>query len=226
MRKNLLQKNSDFHFFESGQKPKLLIHTGTHGDEYEVINIVTECLKNYESRLPAFIFVPQVPPSAVAAKSRFNHRSTDINRIFYENSDDLEVQWNLQVLKKGPFDLFVSFHEDPESTDYYLYDSGRSKIESELIKTHNQKIKKQSIGLLNGLDDPSDPALGYAFIEGYKKFVHKEGGSDNGMIIVWAINHHRVNNCLIPEIPGKLELKKKEFIIDTFFSDVIIRYFN
>ena len=47
MRKNLLQKNSDFHFFESGQKPKLLIHTGTHGDEYEVINIVTECLKNY-----------------------------------------------------------------------------------------------------------------------------------------------------------------------------------
>lgn len=220
----LVNIGKDFSYIESRKNPRLLLHAGTHGDEYEVIDIVSDFIKSHEKELPPFIYVPQVSPSAVAAKTRVNKNGKDLNRIFYENSQDDEVQNNIAVMKKGPFNLLVSFHEDPEFREYYIYDVGVDTKPTQSVIDHNAFLKKQGVVLLNGLDDPKDPELGFEFVEGYHKFEHTD--ADNGMILVWAFNHGFIKHCLLPEIPGKMNLDEKRKIVNSFFEQVIIKYFN
>ncbi len=141
MKKVLIQNEPEFNIYKSGNNPRLLIHSGTHGDEYEIIDLVNKALKKYETSLPAFIIVPHVSPSAVEKRSRTNYQGSDINRVFFSNSDDKEVRINILVLEGNKFDLFVSFHEDPESSQYYIYDSGYSPEQNKLIINHNQILK-------------------------------------------------------------------------------------
>ena len=120
MRKYQTSEPSLF-YYQTGENPRLLIHTGTHGDEYEVIDLVMEAVKKYEDYLPSFVFVPVVSPSAVAKRTRNNGRGIDMNREFYSDSDDKEVVANIEILENKEFDLFVSFHEDPGSSFCYIH---------------------------------------------------------------------------------------------------------
>ncbi len=207
-----------FEYFVKGNNPRLLIHSGTHGDEFEVIDCVRKSVTKFETSLPDFVYVPVVSPSAVKNKTRLNGSDLDLNRVFFSSSKEPEVVENIKILKKFNFDLFVSFHEDPLSDEYYIYDSGFKKEESLKIKTHNEKLKDLGFKLLNGVDDPMDPDLGYEFIEGYRKFVETKGDSVNGMISMWSMFEKEVQTCLTPEIPGLLDIAKKQLIVDTFFS--------
>ncbi len=222
MIKKTSSTNPNFHYFVSGRNPKLLIHTGTHGDEWEVINLVKETLEKYESRLPAFTFFPEISPSAVKARTRVNSMGKDINRVFFSNSPDPEVIENIKHLEDRHFDLTVTFHEDPEVFEYYIYDTNKSGKDNESVLKHNRKLKKFGIKLLDGIDDPDDPDLGYEFKNGYKKFVYKEGEPDNGMLTVWALNRGITDECLIPEIPGKLDIDQKRFVVESFFEEVLL----
>ncbi len=213
-------------FVEKGNKPRLLIHTGTHGDEYGVIKMVEECLKKYESKLPDYIFVPEVSPSAVEMKTRKNKYGHDMNREFLSNSDDPEVQENIKIIKNERFDLFVSFHEDWEFPEYYIYDWGYTNKPSELVTKHNEYLKENGIRLLNGVDDPTDPHLGYKFSEGYNKSIHVKKEQDDGIISDWVLNRNIATDYLLPEIPQRLSDKKKKFIVDSFFTEVILKYFT
>lgn len=222
----MVQKVSEllpsFHYFVKGENPKLLIHSGTHGDEYEVIDIVKKCVLKYEGKLPDFVYVPVVSPSAVGAKTRMNNNGSDLNRIFFSDSDDIEVQENIKAIKDYKFDLMVSFHEDPELPFYYIYDEGTDKNETEKVIKHNQKLQSMGINLLNDVDDPNDPILGIEFVNGYRKFVVSDEFKNSGMITSWAISNNIVKDTLVPEIPGKADLKQKELIIDSFFTDILI----
>jgi hypothetical protein len=226
MKKIDISKDSPYFIYTFGNRPRLLIDTGTHGDEYGVISLVKKVLLKYEEQLPDFLYIPLVSPSAVKLKVRENVRGKDLNRIFFDDSDDPEVQLNIKALWGQKFDLHVSFHEDPQSENYYVYDSGFDKRESDLVIQHNNYLLKNNIILLNGIDDPDDLSLGYEFVNGYRKFIHLENGIDDGMIVTWILNKGISRNCLLPEIPGKLELKEKEFIVDSFFKEVIIKYFQ
>jgi len=223
MERRISATNPDFYYFVSGKNPRLLIHTGTHGDEWEIIDLVKKALEKYELHLPAFVFFPEVSPSAVAAKTRANARGKDINRIFYSDSDDPEVIENIKHLSGKHFDLFISFHEDVGIEEYYIYNTGKIDGKNKAVVRHNGKLKAGGIKLLNGLDDTNDPALGYEFKGGYRRFVFDGNEPDNGMITVWLMNRGMVNEYMIPEIPGRLDIKKKEFIIDSFFRDVLLR---
>lgn len=223
MVKKVSETLEGFEYYIKGDNPTLLIHSGTHGDEYGVINAVRRCVEKYEDKLPDFVFVPVVSPSAVKAKIRVNSNGFDLNRIFFSDSKEIEVIENIKVLDGYKFDLMVSFHEDPVSEEYYIYDSGFDLNESEKIKSYNQKLKKLGFKLLNGLDDPDDPILGYEFKEGYKKFIEMNNDKNNGMITVWAMLEKGVNECLVPETPGILSMEKKELIVDTFFKDLLIK---
>lgn len=211
----------ELEYFVKGENPKLLIHSGTHGDEYEIIDIVKDCVEKYKNNLPDFIFVPIVSPSAVMNKTRINGNRHDLNRIFFSDSTDIEVLENIKILNGHKFDLFVSFHEDPEFHDYYVYDEGLGLEESKRVLEHNKKIKGLGINLLNGVDDPNDSHLGTHFVEGYKKFVVAKDIKKTGMISSWAISEGITVETLVPEIPGKLKLIQKSLIIDTFFRDVL-----
>lgn len=217
--------NPKFYYFVSGENPKLLIHSGTHGDEYEVTDFVTEAIFKYENELPPFIFVPVVSPSAVERKTRVNESGTDMNRGFFSDSKDPEVQANIEIIKNHKFDLFVSFHEDWEFSEYYIYDWGYSKTKNELVLKHNQWLKNNGIGLFNGVDDPLDLALGYEFVEGYNKSAHVEKDKDDGIISDWILNRKVSKEYLLPEIPQQLSREKKDMIVDSFFSEVILKMF-
>lgn len=218
--------NPNFYYFISGENPKLLIHSGTHGDEYEVTDFVMESILKYEKQLPPFIFVPAVSPSAVERKTRENALGIDMNRKFFSESRDPEVQANIEVIKDHKFDIFVSFHEDPELSEYYLYDVGFGSAKNELALKHNQMLKKWGAGLLNGIDDVEDTSLGFEFIDGYNKLMHTQKLDNDGTISAWVLGRHIAEDYLLPEIPGKADVKTKRFIVDSFFSEVIIKSFK
>jgi len=217
--------NQEFSYYTTGDGPQLLIHAGTHGDEYGVIEHVTAAVEKYEKVLPPFVYVPRVSPSAVAAKTRENGRGKDLNRIFTKESSDEEVQWNIQVFERGPFELIVSFHEDPGWNKYYIYDTGETKQSTKLVRGHNAFLKKKGIELLNGVDDPEDIDLGYEFVDGYRRFAHN-GEPDNGMITIYAMNRGLVKHSLIPEIPGVASKDNKRLIVESLFEKVLVPYFQ
>lgn len=216
----------NFLYYTSGDNPKLLVHTGTHGDEFEVIDIVKKTLEKYENKLPPFLFVPRVSPTAVELKSRKNKWGHNLNRDFFSNSEDPEVAANIQITKDHKFDLFVSIHEDWEFPEYYIYDWGYSKEKNKLVLKHNTYLKERGVELYSGVDDPRDVNLQHVFVEGYNKAIHKQSGSDEGFISSWILNRNLARDYLLPEIPMQATPKVKEFIVDTFFRDVVVKYFS
>lgn len=213
-------------FQTKGKNPRLLLHTGTHGDEYGVIELVEDSIKKHEGKLPDYIFVPEVSPSAVEMKTRKNKYGHDLNRDFFSDSDDPEVQENIALIKTHKFELFVSFHEDWEFPEYYVYDWSYTNKTDKLVIDHNKLLIDNGIGLLNGVDDSSDPHLGYRFAGGYNKSIHTKKSVDSGIISDWVLNRNISIDYLLPEIPQRLSHKKKRFIVDSFFTEVILKYFN
>lgn len=217
--------SSNFHYYISGDKPKILIHSGTHGDEGDVTQYVMKALEKYEKALPPFLFIPEVSPTAIDSCLRNNAFGNDMNRKFFSDSHDPEVQVNIEVIIDKKFDMFLSFHEDADGPDYYLYDVGYRKTENEVAKKHNQLLKSKGINLLNGVDDPDDEDLGFVFVEGYNKMIFQQSDKDDGTISAWVLNRHMAEEYLLPEIPGKAGGEIKEYMVDSFFSEVVLKSF-
>ena len=150
----------------------------------------------------------------------------DMNRMFFSDSKDPEVQANIEVIKDQKFDLFVSFHEDPELNDYYIYDVGYRKDRHELALAHNEILKKNGVTLLTGIDDIEDTSLGFEFVDGYNKMIFPGNEKDDGTISAWVLNRRISPEYLLPEIPGRADKKTKSLIVHSFFNDVILKIFS
>lgn len=212
------EKIPELEYFVKGDNPKLLIHSGTHGDEFDVVEFVKKAVEKYEDMLPDFVFVPVVSPSAVNLRTRFNKNGHDLNRTFFDDSEDLEVMSNIEIIGDNKFELFVSFHEDFEFFDYYIYDEGFSNKSTPRVLKNNKNIHDLGINLFSGVDDP---ILNTEFVDGYKKFDLDKNVKNNGMITTWMLSTGRVIDTLTPEIPMRIDLSLKEKIVDTFFKDVL-----
>ena len=210
-------------YFVSGESPTLLIHAGTHGDESGVIESVQKAVGKYEARLPDFVYVPVVSPSAVAARTRVNVDGLDLNRNFFDASRVSEVEANLSIVRNCKFDLMVTFHEDTfwEST-FYLYDINCGVGEGMSWKKFKDEIEVLGLNLLDGTDDPKDPTLNYTFEDGYHYFSKAAGGYLGGSFDAWAIRNGVIRGALIPEIPGKLTKEKKNEVVDLFFRRFLL----
>ena len=211
-------------YFVSGDSPSLLIHAGTHGDESGVIESVRRAVEKYESRLPDFVYVPVVSPSAVAARKRVNMDGLDLNRSFFDDSRVAEVEANLSIVRDHKFDLMATFHEDTfwEST-LYLYDINCGIGGGEAWKKFKAEIEVLGLNLLNGLDDPKDPTLNFSFVDGYHYFPKAAEGYSGGSFDAWAIRNGVVRGALVPEIPGKLTQGKKNKVVDLFFRRFLVK---
>jgi hypothetical protein len=206
-------------YFTKGDSPTLLIHAGTHGDEYGVIESVRLAVKKYERSLPNFVYVPTVSPSAVAKRTRFNGEGVDINRNCFEESKVAEIEANFQIVADKKFELMVTFHEDPgPKADFYLYDIGCGLGRKDSWNTFTDELRRIGVGLLNGEDDPGDPILDYTFENGYRYFPAPVEGHNGGSFDAWATRNGVVKRTLVPEIPGHLPQKKKNLIVDLFFK--------
>lgn len=211
-------------YLVKGDSPTLLIHAGTHGDEYEVIESVRLAVKKYELLLPDFVYVPTVSPSAVANRTRSNVEGVDVNRSCFEESRVAEIEANFQIVADKKFELMVTFHEDPgPKANFYLYDIGCGLGKKDSWRIFKEKLMENGVGLLNGADDPTDPILNFIFEDGYRFFGTSVEGYGGGSFDAWATRNGVVKRTLVPEIPGHLSQTKKNKVVDLFFRHFLLK---
>jgi hypothetical protein len=184
-------------FYTKGSSPKLVIHSGTHGDEYSVIAPLKETVLALEESLPSFIYIPAVSPTAVAAKSRKNAYGNDINRGF-GRLDDSEVRANKEIAALAHGAVVISFHQDLERDEFYMYDSG--VMDESLLQSTRNELQLVNVPLFDGIDDPDDVALSYYIKNGYVDTVGCP--AEEGQFIEdWAIYKGYYSRFLTIEIP-------------------------
>lgn len=180
-----------------GYAPRLIIHSGTHGDEYHVIEPLRRVVTRLYDELPDFIYVPEVSPSAVSLKSRINAFGNDLNRIFWDSRDP-EAFANKQILAGASHAIALSFHEDIENNAFYIYDT--EELSDEHVAYLRSTMKRNDIPLLTGFDDPHDVALSHYFVEGYAQTATKPQFK-GPFVDDWARYHSHVSRMLTIEVP-------------------------
>lgn len=206
-------------------RPGLLILSGKHGDEYGVIGCVKEVIAENIERCPSFLFIPEVSPSAVRQRTRTNEEGKDINRMFCNSTKSAEVGLIFKILEDRQFSTCLSFHEDSESPQFYLYDIFGPNLEgTDILKKLRKEVKSLGLGLLNGVDDSDDPMLGNFFKDGYKYFPPQKPYTNiDGTFSSWAFSKGIVERYLNPEIPGKIPLGLKKKAVEAVFDNLIFR---
>lgn len=207
-------------FWQKGKKPELLIHSGTHGDEWRVIEILTDYVMKNQDKLPDFIFVPEVSPSAVARKTRKNGNNLDLNRNFADFSDDAEVKANLKIINSYNFKKVISFHEDTEYEEFYLYDSGL--IAEKSWQKIMSQVERFDIKMLNGIDDPADPILGIIFKDGYFSTSFLEvTNCHSGTLGEYLVAKKNNPRYFTVEIPTKSTIEQKKKLVNLLFVELV-----
>jgi hypothetical protein len=190
-------------YHQKGNFPKLIIHSGTHGDEYHVIAPLKRVVARLYNELPDFIYVPEVSPSAVALKTRINGRKNDLNRVFWQANDDPEIVANKQIIAPASGAIAITFHHDIGHNDagentYYMYDS--AKLSEQQLSWLQESLKAVKIPLLNGVDDPYDEDLSTHFVDGYVS-IQSQPTFEGTFIDDWARYHSHVSRMLTVEVP-------------------------
>lgn len=207
-------------FFLKGRQPKLLIVSGTHGDEYEVVPLVEKLVMKYREKLPDFLYVPEVSPSALTLHTHENGEGLNVNRSFYQGVKSPEVKEMMALWKKFDFELFATFHEDAGQDKFYLYSSFRLE-KTAVWKMLCRDIADLGIGLYTGVDDPNDPNLSYQVKNG---FVHWPMNRNDHSSDYWLlVETKRAKYVINPEIPGKISLSKKMAVVEAIFQRLLLK---
>lgn len=184
-------------YFISGDNPKLLITTGTHGDEFHVIPKVEQVINELAQELPKFMYIPEISPSAVKAKSRKNGFGNDMNRNFGNLMDPESIALK-QILSKLTGTLGISFHQDFEFPKFYVYDTHTMDVDD--LEDLRSQVRTLGVPLYSGIDQIEDPMLGNRVVDGY---VGGMGApSEAGLFIEdWAMNYGYISRFFTFEIP-------------------------
>jgi hypothetical protein len=203
-----------------GTNPELLVVSGIHGDEYGVIESVKKSVETYKNELGDFVYVPEISPSAVKAKTRCNCDGIDVNRCFVDDCTCNEALCVQEFLKQYSFIQCVSFHEDLEHTSFYLYDSG--DMSDNCLNRLRKDVTSLGVGLLNGVDDDTDEHLGFKFVNGYASKIPNSEGKPVGPIEAWLIRRGVVDRVYGVEVPSMLSQDIKDKLIDKVLYNLVI----
>lgn len=206
-------------YYQTGKKPELLILSGIHGDEYKIIDPVWKYLEKQRGKLPPYLFIPMMSPSAIFQKTRTNKFGHDLNRQFFNDSKDKEALNNMEIMGKFRYQLCLSFHEDLQLDKFYLYDTG--KLPQNIWQKVKQSLSIINISLYTGIDDEDDPALGLYIRNGYYFYGNKNVAKNNGAVSDWLINNKVAGRVLVAEVPGRIEEKKKDKIVKIIFEKLV-----
>ncbi len=218
-------------YWQKGGDPKLLVAAGTHGDEYGVIKHVHAYLLAHEAKLPDFVWIPMVSPSAVRRKTRKNVRNLDVNRMFHDDRKDMEpeVLVNLALAEGGGFSHFISFHEDYNPlykfSNFYVYDTG-DRNHSEELRLFREAARRaldgSGISLLTGYDDTHDPDLWNFVKEGYFSEQWPSGAFGRNRFVGEAhsyfVHKGMASLGLNPEIPQNASPEVKAKLVAIIFE--------
>ncbi len=111
--------------------PVVYVSSGMHGDEPSGPLALLELLKEdlFGSELE-WMLCPLMNPTGVSVASRENNQGLDLNRDYLRRSS-AEVAGHVRWLEKQPVpDVFLSLHEDWESTGFYLYEIQKCEFAS------------------------------------------------------------------------------------------------
>ena len=103
--------------------PRVYVSSGMHGDEPAGPLALLELLKEglFESEVE-WMLCPLMNPTGVSRGCRENHQGLDLNRDYFRRAS-AEVAGHVAWLEQQPVpDVFLSLHEDWESTGFYLYE--------------------------------------------------------------------------------------------------------
>ncbi len=202
---------------QKGDTPSVLILSGMHGDESDVIQPVTRYLYTHAGHIPDFIYIPEVSPSAITAKTRLNKQGHDINRCFVDSTTDLEAQELMKFLQHVHFHMSLDFHEDNEHRNaFYFYDTG--EMHTDELDQFRSDIQNCEFELYSGIDDPEDPHLGCVVDKGYVSHGHEKDSHASGFLTKWMSKYDIVRRSFTFEIPGQAQLQRKKLLIETIFT--------
>lgn len=201
-------------YFSFGSGPRVLITAGIHGDEpagcYALDKIL--CDYSYLDNCPAQVDVlPLINHSGFLLGRRETASGSDLNRAFRGPAtifDQFDVKYVKEFLvRKEPYKLFLSMHEDVDRESFYLYNTGVGghKIINDIFST----VKKQGISLYNGIDEISagDSAVNKLVIEGYVRApLEKES---DGTLEDYVVRTKRAPRAITIELPGKRALNER-----------------
>lgn len=204
------RKSLSLPYYVRGANPGLLLTSGAHGDEYEVIDSVHRAVAELDEALPDFLYVPEVSPSSVASRCRSNYRDRDINRQFVDGTDCEEALVVMELLRHRHMEVCVSFHEDPSQEQFYLYDTGQFS-DTELSQMQS-KVRECGVELFSGIDDPEDEFLRFEFKDGYRPYAGADGKPE-GPLETWLIRQKIASRVFGVEVPGKVGQEKKDAIV-------------
>lgn len=206
-------------YFQTGKNPILLFLSGIHGDEFEVVNSVKNYLDKDKNKLPPFLFIPEMSPSAIAKKTRINQFGKDLNRQFFDDSKDKEALNNMEIMGKFRYQLCLSFHEDLHLDKFYLYDTG--KFSQNIWQKFKQSLSTINISMYNGIDDEDDPVLGFLIRDGYYYYGDEDLTKNNRTVSDWLISNNIAGRVIVAEIPGRIEKKKKHKTVEIIFEKLV-----
>lgn len=115
---------------QGGDSPiKIAIFAGIHGDEPEgaraavlflkLLDLVPELAQGY-----SITVYPVCNPTGIEDNTRFSSRGKDLNREFWQNSNEPEVQLLEGELSTRSFDGIIALHTDDTSEGFYGYARG------------------------------------------------------------------------------------------------------
>jgi len=213
-----LKKNGPISYFVQGSTPKVFFRSGTHGDENGVIDSVWDAIHKHLDRLPDFLFIPEVSPSAVLSGTRANEHNLDMNRGFVEDSQEPEVIANMSIVKDFQFDLSFDFHED--ISGFYFYDS--EQMDDQGLARVRTGVNKLGVGLYSGIDDPDDPALVFKVEGGYTPKWIEKYDPNAGFYDSWTMKNDLVRRSITVEIPKELSVVGKKRLVNLLFDELVL----
>lgn len=107
----------------ASEKPRVYLSSGMHGDEPAGVMAMLRLLEDgcFDERIEWRIS-PVINPTGLAVGTRENHLGVDLNRDYLLRKTD-EVSAHVDWLEKQPVpEMFISLHEDWESSGFYLYE--------------------------------------------------------------------------------------------------------
>jgi len=136
-------------FTRAGSKnaPRIYISSGIHGDEPAGPQALMEMMEDgYFVRDVEWFVCPMINPTGHQASTRENKDGVDLNRDYFLKSTD-EIRGHVKWLEKQPVpDVFISLHEDWESTGFYLYEIQKhvcTSVAQSILKAASAEIEPE-----------------------------------------------------------------------------------
>ncbi len=106
-----------------GDGPRVYLSAGIHGDEPAGPLALLELLRDGFFSHPAhWLLCPALNPSGLAALTRENARGIDLNRDYWLRETPEVIAHTSWLDARPAPDLFISLHEDWETTGFYFYE--------------------------------------------------------------------------------------------------------